>query len=132
MRVVHQQLTYFNSLYFTLLQFTSLHFTSLHFTSFYFTLLHFASLRFTLLYFIILYFTLLYFTLRYFTLLYLLTPWSRVLLEKLTGFQLFKKLHNFMEHEGSLLHSQVPATCPYPETARSSPYPYIPLPEKPS
>ena len=28
-----------------------------------------------------------------------------------------------MEPEGSLLHSQVPATCPYPEPAQSSPYP---------
>jgi len=28
-----------------------------------------------------------------------------------------------MEHEGSLPHSQVPATCPYTEPARSSPYP---------
>ena len=27
-----------------------------------------------------------------------------------------------MEPEGSLPHSQVPATCPYPEPARSSPY----------
>jgi hypothetical protein len=35
-----------------------------------------------------------------------------------------------MEPEGSLLYSQVPATCPYPEPARSSPYP--PLPEDPS
>jgi len=34
-----------------------------------------------------------------------------------------------MEPEGSLLHSQVPATCPYPEPARSSPYPHILLPE---
>jgi len=34
-----------------------------------------------------------------------------------------------MEPEGSLPHSQVPATCPYPEPARSSPYSYIPLPE---
>jgi hypothetical protein len=25
----------------------------------------------------------------------------------------------------------VPATCPYPEPARSSPYPHIPLPEDP-
>jgi len=31
-----------------------------------------------------------------------------------------------MEPEGSLLHTQVPATCPYPEPARSSPYPHIP------
>jgi hypothetical protein len=30
-----------------------------------------------------------------------------------------------MEPEGSLVHSQVPATCPYPEPARSSPYPHI-------
>ena len=35
-----------------------------------------------------------------------------------------------MEPEGSLPHSQVPATCLYPEPARSSPYPYIPLPEE--
>ena len=28
-----------------------------------------------------------------------------------------------MEPEGSLPHSQVPANCPYPEPARSSPYP---------
>ena len=37
-----------------------------------------------------------------------------------------------MEPEGSLPHSQVPATCPYPDPARSSPYPHIPLPEQPS
>ena len=37
-----------------------------------------------------------------------------------------------MEPEGSLPHSQVPATCPYPKQARSSPYQYIPLPENPS
>jgi transposase len=30
-----------------------------------------------------------------------------------------------MEPEGSLPHSQVPATCPCPEPARSSPYPHI-------
>jgi hypothetical protein len=29
-----------------------------------------------------------------------------------------------MEPESSLPHSQVPATCPYPEPARSSPYPH--------
>jgi hypothetical protein len=32
-----------------------------------------------------------------------------------------------MEPKGSLPHLQVPATCPYPELARSNPYPYIPL-----
>ena len=30
-----------------------------------------------------------------------------------------------MKPEGSLPHSQVPATCPYPEPARSNPYPHI-------
>ena len=55
----------------------------------------------------------------------LLTPWSRVLLEKLTGFQLVKKISHFMEPEGSLTHSQVPATCPYHETAQSRPCPHF-------
>jgi hypothetical protein len=30
-----------------------------------------------------------------------------------------------MEPEGSLPHSQVPATCLYPEPAQSSPYPHL-------
>ena len=34
-----------------------------------------------------------------------------------------------MEPDGLLWHSQVPATCPYPVPAWSSPYPHIPLPE---
>jgi hypothetical protein len=37
-----------------------------------------------------------------------------------------------MESQGSLPYSQVPATCPYPEPARSNPYSNIPLPEEPS
>ena len=37
-----------------------------------------------------------------------------------------------MEPEGSLPHLQLPTTCPYPEPARSSPYPHTPLPEDPS
>ena len=37
-----------------------------------------------------------------------------------------------MEPEGSLSHLQVPATSPYPEPARPSPYPHILLPEDPS
>ena len=37
-----------------------------------------------------------------------------------------------MQPEGSLPHSQVPATCPYPKPGRSSPYPHISLPEEPS
>ena len=36
---------------------------------------------------------------------------------------------HFIEPEVSLPHSQVPATCPYPEPDRPSPYPNIPLPE---
>jgi len=68
-----------------------------------------------------------------FLLVYLLTPASRVLLEKLTDLQLIKKLSRiFMEPEGSLPHSQVPVTCPCPEPDGSSPYPHIPLPEDPT
>jgi hypothetical protein len=37
-----------------------------------------------------------------------------------------------LEPEGSLPHSQVHATYPYPETARSSSYPHITLPDDPS
>jgi len=37
-----------------------------------------------------------------------------------------------MELEDSLPHSQVLATCPYPEPARSSPYSHIPPPKDPS
>ena len=63
---------------------------------------------------------------------YLLTPWSRVLLEKPTGSQLVKKFPTFyVTPEGSLPHSQVSATCPFPKPGRSSPYPHIPLPDDP-
>ena len=37
-----------------------------------------------------------------------------------------------MEPEGSMPHSQISATYPYPEPARSSPQPHIPIPEDPS
>jgi len=37
-----------------------------------------------------------------------------------------------MESEGLLSHSQVPATCPYPEPDQSSPGTHIPLSEDPS
>ena len=37
----------------------------------------------------------------------------------LRGLQLVKKSPHFTEPEGSLPHSQVPATCPYPEPVRS-------------
>jgi hypothetical protein len=42
---------------------------------------------------------------------------------------LAKKLPHFMEPEGSLPRSQVPATQLFPEQAQSSPYPHILLPE---
>jgi hypothetical protein len=60
---------------------------------------------------------------------YLLTPYSTVLLEKLPGLQLVKKFPAFMEPEGSLPHSQGPASRLYPETAHCTPHPHIPLPE---
>jgi len=49
-----------------------------------------------------------------------------VFLEKLTGSQLVKKFPHFMEPEGSLPHSQVPATCLSPEPDLSSPLPVDP------
>jgi len=50
---------------------------------------------------------------------YLLSPWSTVLLEKLTGFQVFKKFPAFYGTRSSLPHSQLPAIYPYPESDRS-------------
>jgi len=52
----------------------------------------------------------------YFTYLltYLLTPWSRFLLEKLTGFKIVKELPTFLEPVSSLSHLQEPTTRPYP------------------
>jgi len=38
-------------------------------------------------------------------------------------FSASQKITHFIKPEGSLPHSQVPATCPYPDAARSSPYP---------
>jgi hypothetical protein len=54
---------------------------------------------------------------------YLLTPWSRILLENLTGSQLVKKFPAYIEQENSLPHSQVSATRPCPEPYQSSPFP---------
>ena len=53
--------------------------------------------------------------------IYLITSWSRVLLQKLTGFQPVKKFPHFMEPEVSLQHSQVPATCPYLQSILEGP-----------
>ena len=51
---------------------------------------------------------------------YLLTPCIRVLLEK-PVFSYSRNSPHFTETEGSLPHSQLPASFPYPEPARSSP-----------
>jgi len=55
------------------------------------------------------------------------TPWSKVLLEKLTCSQLVKKFPVFMEPEGSIPHSQVPATClcPVPDRSLHAPTSHI-------
>ena len=45
--------------------------------------------------------------------------------------KLFAASPHFMESEGSLPKSQVPATCPYREPTRSVPYPQTPLTEDP-
>ena len=55
-----------------------------------------------------------------------LTAWSRIHIEQLTGSQPVENFEVFMEQEGSLPHSQKPATCPYPEPPQSSPCPHFP------
>ena len=57
------------------------------------------------------------------------TPWSRVLLEKLTSSQLGKNSPDFMEPKSSLQNLQLPTTCPYPEPDQSTLSPQIPLHE---
>jgi hypothetical protein len=52
---------------------------------------------------------------------YLLTPWCRILFEKLIVTQIIKKYFAFfMEPEGSSPSSQKPAIRPYPKPAESS------------
>ena len=65
---------------------------------------------------------------------FLLTPWSRVLLDKLTDLQLVKKFLTFYGTRkfGSLPHSEASATYPYPGPAQSSPHTHIPPPGDPS
>jgi hypothetical protein len=52
---------------------------------------------------------------------YLLSLQSRVLLEKLEGFQLVKKYPKFYGARRFITAFKVPATSPYTESARSSP-----------
>jgi len=68
----------------------------------------------------------------YYLLTYLLTPWCRVLLEKLTVCSQSRNSLHFMEPEGSLRHSQASAIRPYPGPAHFSPYNHIPPPGDPS
>jgi hypothetical protein len=58
---------------------------------------------------------------------YLLTPWSKVFLEKLTGLQLVKKFPAF--YGTTRFITAFTSVCPYPEPDRSSPYPHFILPE---
>ena len=60
-----------------------------------------------------------------------LLHWSTVL-QELTGFQLVKKFPAFYGTRRFINTVTSVATCPYPEPARSSPYPHIPFPEDPS
>ena len=72
------------------------------------------------------------FNVRRWDITYLLTPWSRVLLEKLTGLQLFKKFpvfhgtRRFITALTSVL--QLSLSC----ATQSSPYTHIPPPGDPS
>jgi len=61
-----------------------------------------------------------------------ITPWSRFLLEKLTGFQLVKELTAFYETRRFITAFTSARNCLYPQAARSSPHPHILLPENPS
>jgi hypothetical protein len=52
-----------------------------------------------------------------------LTPWSRVLFEKLIVAQLVKISLHFMKPKGSLPRSKESVTGSYPETVESNPHP---------
>jgi hypothetical protein len=67
-----------------------------------------------------------------YTLTYLLTPWSRILLEKLTSLQPVKEFPALYGTRKFITAFTGPVTCPYHEPARSSPYLHISIPEDPS
>ena len=61
---------------------------------------------------------------------YSLAPCCRVFLQTLTGFSASQEIpHILWKPESSSPHSQVPATCPYPEPDQSCTHPTFPLPE---
>ena len=63
---------------------------------------------------------------------YLLTPWSRVLLEKLTGSAASQEIPRIFGTRRFLTYPQAPATCPYREPTPFSHHNPLPLPEDPS
>ena len=66
-----------------------------------------------------------------FLIIYLITPWSRVLLETLTGFQLVKKFPAFYGTRRFITAFTRAATYPYPVPARFTLCPHIQVPEDP-
>ena len=70
--------------------------------------------------------------LKIYILTYLLTPWRRVVLQKLTGFAANQEIPAFYEPESSLPYSQRPANCPYPKPTPSNPHNPFQLSEDPS
>ena len=63
---------------------------------------------------------------------YLLTPCSRVLLEKLTGSAASQEIPRIFGTRRFIPYSQVLATCPCPEPTPFSPHDSLPIPEDPS
>ena len=64
---------------------------------------------------------------------YLLTPWSRVLLEKPPGFAANQEIPRILWNpQSSLPYSQAPATCPYPQPTPTCPHNLFSLPQDPS
>ena len=60
---------------------------------------------------------------------YLLTPWSIVLLEKLTGSAASQEIPRILWNPEVHYSTQVPATSPYPEPTPSSPHNPLPVPD---